>query len=542
MNGIMKQFTYITFFILCNVLLLSCSEGKVAKMRQGLDSINMVNRSGKPFTVADVEPYVQFFDKHGEPNDRLLAYYLLGRAYYDHGEAPMALQCYYDAIEKADTTDKDCDYAQLSRVYGQMAGIYYDQGLYRQGLYQERNAVKYGWLGSDTLAALMSYEQEYYAYAGLDLSDSLIYIIKDVAHKYEQYGYSTEAAIALGTIINCLVERGDYQEAKNYMDKYESKSGRFDSKGNIEAGREIYYRSKGLYYLHTNRSDSAEFYLRKELRDGKDYNNQHAGAKGLAELYRKLNKPDSVAKYYQYAYSMNDSIHTKRTAKDVERIKAMYDYSRYQEAAHQESEKEILANRRLLVSFFIILVITLLASWLYFARKEIKANYHRAIQELDMINAKNEELRNDVTANMLQITENEEKISQLKKKLGRYGKLVYLGSEKVDNNLMLSPNYQKIKDIAYKGKVIQKGEWDIIHQLIIEYFPGYYDFLTSKLEVNSVEYQICLLLRLHFKTGEIANMINVTPPYISKISTGVMKNLFKKKGSSKELAKELKEI
>ena len=90
----------------------------------------------------------------------------------------MALQCYYDAIEKADTTDKDCDYAQLSRVYGQMAGIYYDQGLYRQGLYQERNAVKYGWLGSDTLAALMSYEQEYYAYAGLDLSDSLIYIIK----------------------------------------------------------------------------------------------------------------------------------------------------------------------------------------------------------------------------------------------------------------------------------------------------------------------------------------------------------------------------
>ena len=119
----MKRFAYFTYLISCILILLSCSEGKVAKMRQGLDSINMVNRSGKPFTVADVEPYVQFFDKHGEPNDRLLAYYLLGRAYYDHGEAPMALQCYYDAIEKADTTDKDCDYAQLSRVYGQMAGI-----------------------------------------------------------------------------------------------------------------------------------------------------------------------------------------------------------------------------------------------------------------------------------------------------------------------------------------------------------------------------------------------------------------------------------
>ncbi len=141
---------------------------------------------------------------------------------------------------------------------------------------------------------------------------------------------------------------------------------------------------------------------------------------------------------------------------------------------------------------------------------------------------------------MLQITENEKRISQLKKKLGRYGKLVYFGSEKIENDLMLSPNYQRIKEIAYRGKTIQESEWNIIRQLINEYFPECDDFLKSKLEVNSVEHQVCSLLRLHFKTGEIANMLNVTPPYISKVSTEIMKNLFKKKGSSKELAKELK--
>ena len=42
------------------------------------------------------------------------AYYLLGRAYHEHGEAPMALQCYHDAIDCADTTAADCDYAQLA--------------------------------------------------------------------------------------------------------------------------------------------------------------------------------------------------------------------------------------------------------------------------------------------------------------------------------------------------------------------------------------------------------------------------------------------
>ena len=81
-----------------------------------------------------MQPYVDFFDDHGTPNDRLLAHYLLGRAYHDHGEAPMALQCYQDAIDCADTLSTDCDYPQLARVYGQMAQIFYEQGLYREQL------------------------------------------------------------------------------------------------------------------------------------------------------------------------------------------------------------------------------------------------------------------------------------------------------------------------------------------------------------------------------------------------------------------------
>ena len=117
------------------------SSGRKAAMRAGLDSINAVNRSGQSFTVAAVKPYVEFFDDHGTPNDRLLAHYLLGLAYYDHGEAPMALQCYQEALDCADTTATDCDYAQLSRVYVQMAEVFYHQGLYRQHLDYYRQAT-----------------------------------------------------------------------------------------------------------------------------------------------------------------------------------------------------------------------------------------------------------------------------------------------------------------------------------------------------------------------------------------------------------------
>ena len=72
----------ITYIIVLLVLGSCIGGGKYTAMRKGLDSINMLNHNSQPFTIADVEPYVRFFDNHGTPNDQLLAHYLLGRAYY----------------------------------------------------------------------------------------------------------------------------------------------------------------------------------------------------------------------------------------------------------------------------------------------------------------------------------------------------------------------------------------------------------------------------------------------------------------------------
>ena len=103
--------------------------------------------------------------------------------------------------------------------------------------------------------------------------------------------------------------------------------------------------------------DSAEYFFRKELRDGKDFNNQNAGANGLAETYKILNKPDSAAKYYEYSYAMNDSLYAQQTTETVERMSSMYDYSRHKEIARQEKQK---ATSRLVYIWISIIVILLL--------------------------------------------------------------------------------------------------------------------------------------------------------------------------------------
>ena len=239
---------------------------------------------------------------------------------------------------------------------------------------------------------------------------------------------------------------------------------------------------------------------------------------------------------------MSDSAYARRTTKEVERMQAMYDYTRHQEIAHKESVRADLANDRLLISLIVLLTVFLVSSWLYIARKKVIESLKNAETELNEISIENLALKQDADANRQLITENEKRIKQLEKKLGKYGKLIFLGAERMENDLKKSPNYQSLQVFAYKGQKLSESHWDIVNNLINEYYPGFYDFIVSNMAIDSREYKICLLLRLHFKASEIANMLAVTPPYISKTCTEILESLYGKQGSSKELSRELYKI
>ena len=131
--------------------------GKGYRMRYRLHRLNALNKVDTLFRSTDeAKELAEYFDDHGTPNEQMLAYYLLGRAYYDIHEAPMALSCFQTASERADTTAEDCDYRQLSRVYGQMSSVFYQQYLMRQSLRHSDLEEYYAWKGKDTLNALRS--------------------------------------------------------------------------------------------------------------------------------------------------------------------------------------------------------------------------------------------------------------------------------------------------------------------------------------------------------------------------------------------------
>lgn len=495
--------------------------GRYVAMRYELDSINQLNRNSQPFTPADVQPYLDYFNRHGNSNDQMLAYYLLGRAYHERGEAPMALQYYQEAAGKVDTTSTDCDYAQLSRVYSQMADIFYNQNLLRQELTYDKLAERYAWKGKDTLAALMNMEQQCLSYKELGEIDTVVVLTENVARLYEQYGYLNQSAIALCATFRVLIKTGNYDKLRVYMTQYEKNSGFFDENGNIEKGREVYYNLKGTYYYQNQQYDSAEFYFRKELTDGKDFNNQNAGAYGLGMVYERLHQPDSAANYYRYAYAMNDSMYAQMATEDIERMQAMYDYTRHQEMAYAAMKKASYTERIVWLCIgaivFIILIGIIVYERLHRKRKDLEYKY---LQSLEIIRQARQDiamLKENKAANANLIAEKERVIYEQKD---------YLKTLPIE-----MPIYKRL---AIKGQKPTADEWLQIESQVFELYPQFHDFMKTHVDLlNDKEYKTCILIRAGFKPKSISSVLNVGASYISNIRSGMLQTLFGVDGSPK---------
>ena len=474
--------------VLGAMLLLAGCGGNKTRMLQQLEQLEQQNRSGQPMLNDSLaEDLVSYFDRHGSANDRMRSRYILGRTYYCLGELPRALELYNEAADCADTTSADCDFAKLSRVYAQRAAIFHSQVQPRSQLVDLRIAEYFAKKGKDTLMAIECYAQQADAYDYLHFDDSVIIVKEIAARLFESINRKDRSSQTLSTIIIALTRNNELDKARKYLNEYERFSEFFDKDGNIGKGREVYYYIKGNYYLATHQLDSAEYLFRKELRDGKDINNQIAGNKGLQLVYEQRRIPDSIAKYAKLSYELNDSAYSLSEMQNIQKFQASYNYNHIK---YKAEKKELEAQR----AWFIVALASILfiVVCIYFGRKYLG-------------------LRNMALDHRLRKADITRKLKKL-----------------ANSN---PPQYPTLDD------------WDQLRALVEREIPSFRKALkVDELSLTEWDYDICLMIRVHLLPIEIAKLKQCSPSTVTKTRKRLLRLIFGEEGSSDDFDDEIGKI
>ena len=523
---------------------------KAQKMRYELLRHKAMNKAYISFTSdSKMKEVVDYYDRHGSANERMLANYVLGCVYRDMHEVPLALEYYNKATEQADTTAADCDYGTLYRVYSQMGFLFSKQYLPYQLLDAFGKAEKYAYLAKDTLNAIINYQNKGDAYDYLGRKDSVVAINLRSANMFKRIGDNYNAAIALGCNYSYYIEKQDSVNAKKAFEAYFSTG--YEGNSNYGDAKAFLLCEKGRYYMFISRLDSAFSCLNQSLKLSKSYSNKAAATKVLAQYYARVNKPVLAMKYALKSSEYNDSDLLAVRESQLQQIQAMYNYGRNQEIARKA---ELKAERITMLVYVLIaggVVIFLLLTHLYLKqlkkkKEKILVTKHLYDDSLLKLRQKQEELELLRTVNDRKIAdvikEKEQTINKLEDDLKDI-RDKYSNSSLSDVDILLKESsiYKRIKYLELHPKeIMRENDWIELEETIEQLIPSFIPLLKNRL--NVIAYRICLLVKLEISTSSIAILLGLSSSAISKYRKIMLEKLCGRSGKPKDFDEYIRQI
>ena len=483
---------------------------------------------------------VDYYEQHGSANEKMLAYYILGCVYRDMHEAPMALEYYNKATELADTTAKDCDYATLCRIYSQMGFLFAKQHLPHQELASLDKAVKYAYLAKDTLNAIRYYQNKQAIYANQNKLDSAIIINNQAAKLFKQIGALKEANIAFGCNFEYYLKKKMLKEAEEAFKAYLSTN--YHGNDNWKDAYAYILYERGSYYMALGKMDSAYSCLKQSFEQSKSFSNLAASTRGLAQYYAKTSNPVLAAKYALLSSAYNDSDLIATRQGQLQQVQAMYNYNRNKDIAYKAQLK---AEQRMSIIYIVIIcAILLFIVSISIYRKRLRLRnkriamvqkmYNDSVQQLN--EAQQELLKlQDLNENTIAtlVKEKEETIQKLQMEVKKYEE-ANIGHNllELEKQLKQSPIYQQLVYLEnHPLEKMTKNDWSNLEETVEKFVYGFADL---KQKLNTKEYHICLLVKLHFSPSTISSLIGTSLSDISNSRRRMLAKICGNSGNGKD--------
>ena len=511
---------------------------KSRRMRYELLRAKAMNKSNVYFrSDSTMKEVAAYYSHHGTPNEKMMAWYLLGCVYRDLGEAPAALEYYQKAAACADTTAEDCDYSILNKIYAQSAIVLHSQKLIDEELDMWHKAEYCGKRAHNIRMAISAFENTVRIYYALNDYDKVMQISDSASSAYLNSGYKDKDACAIFIQIDIYLKRGDIKNAEACLHKYEKYGNIFSSPGKVKPGCELYYYYKGLSLLAGNRVDSAEYYFRKML-TGSARDEKEAAYRGLLSVYRSRRNSDSVFHYARLYCDANDSSWLRLTSSEAQRVQSLYRYTRNRQQAELR-EREVSELRLTIVFLSVISLIVVLELYMWHRRRSSRMKsllleknrmysdlLHRSgeiSRELSAALGENSRLASELEASGRRLRAELDKMQDMSSTDADWASL---------QKLMESDLIKNLHDQAAHGRSAGQKDWSRLNTYVENRYPRFLSFInnlgSSSLSQN--EKKVAILIKLHFLSSEISCLLDISPQNLSNIRRRLNLKLF---GSSR---------
>lgn len=493
---------------LCDLNEEAEKQEKALRMRHLLLRCNAQNKADSLFSSDSLGLLLtRYYDGQDMPNQRVLAHYVLGCAYRDMKDDASALFCFSNAVAAADTSTADCDFYQLSIIYGQMGAIYV-RGLFpEEALEAYGKAERYAAQLHDTLGILNIWANKTNAYIYQKRMQEALDLKEKAASGYQRLGYHQQAAQTRGLCIKWLAQDGKLEKAKHFLDDYISNSGYFQPQeyGKPRSGHEGCYDIVAFYYLASGQLDSSEYYLKKWLPVAMDINDSIRLYNYLYQLFMRKEETDSVAKYAVASDRATTRLLYKVKENNYPKIQLQSDCSRYNQKCMQYQMEVQSYQIRFwqTVCMALIAVVGLIAAmWTFWKRidrfmrlcsQRLSVAYDNFLKKQQELSKKKEEL----SRKQEQIRDYREKEAQqecYKKVLALYKTPAVKLVHEMARDESRRPSHQELEAMCTE---------------VEQAYPAFCEIRKNP-KINDKEYVLCALVKLGFDKRKIKFIMDIS--------------------------------
>lgn len=517
------------------------------QMRYELVYAQAQNKAFVNFTTDSIVlSLVDYYGRHGNANEQMMANYMAGCAYRDLEDALSALKYLNLAVDAVDENDEDCDLNTLMRVYSQMGGLYQRVAAFENERIADSNAERLAWQICDTLSALRLMRlRASTLYDALQQSEALM-ILDSIVQFCNEHGLPEQTKNIYPMRIKYHIQTNNASCADSLLREYESKMGIRPSTRDEDIVDITHFYRKGLYYNLVEQPDSAiqmfkrllQLINKRPLYTVGRHDLREGSYQGLLEAYSLKHQPDSVIKYANLYCQWNDSSTRAKSSEHLLRYQSLYNYTKIQDQALKAEQKA--SRLRVIIILLVVFATTIvIVAWSIYQKrlkkerqKQIETNkgYQSLLHEIEK---SAEELQLVKTDSERFQREKESEIQKLQTPLAMYQDNEQSVEQWSDERAIFACDIAKrLHSLSSHAQKATPNELNCLLVTAQNAFPKFYANITDASKgLSHTEIIISILIRFQFIPSEISLLLGLSSQRITNLKSSVNQKLFGTQGA-----------